>query len=564
MQFPCFNCETEMSVGDDNPTELKSNNSNNYSYSAAEMIVDNSFVQTPQQNRGRELQQRMTTTVGMLRSRRNLNRIAYHINSRTSIKLFKPRNSGARYLTRSEIIGISLSAFLSLLIASVTVYVVQTFSSTVFNNITDFLESVQSVSQMALQSSPQIHQHTPSQFLPLVSDFTWTQFTSNYLNKNPVLFHIFRPNETGIYSNIINALSGEYASHRVNIKNVNSLDFISNTCEKEVPKNSNPFQKWILKNDKKGKKKSKEEPIIEIALKDLQESINIESRLPPAIKGQDNYYISDCQAFNHMTKLKEILLRHPPVLPLHHSDLNQLVPLFNSFDPSNIWLTIALTHWNLSSSSFHTHRHSVNLLLSGRKHWVIFSPEHLPLSGFNSFENLEQWLHNPITSQSTTATSQPFEVLQEPGQAVYVPEGWYHAARSLSSSPAVSIRWQAAGEEVGNYYRYLVEGERRMRAQDYAGAVMSFKLGLSITRDVTLLQRLAAVLVLQQSHREAAALYEELLLLNPSDPRNYAHLISLILSSSDGISSMKASDILRKAAEFNLKDTVLRLSQSNF
>ena len=437
----------------------------------------------------RRSQERVTTTVGMLRSRRNLNRITYHLNSRTSIKLLKPRSSGARYLTRSEIIGISLSAFLSLLIVSVTVYVVQTFSSIVFNNITDFLETLQN---LKMESPPQVDLHSSSQFIPLASDLTWNSFTTNYLNKNPVMFEVFQSNVTGIYSNIVNAMSSEYASNRVRISSVNSmaLESISNICETKAPKHINVFQKWISKHENKN---SKEELIVDLTLKDLLEDRDIDNQILHVNKeGGESFYISDCNALNRMTKLKETLLQNPPSLPLHQSDDNKRLPLFNSFDPSNtLWLTIALDshkHPNLTSSTFHVHRNSVSLLLTGRKHWVIFSPDHLPPSGFNSFESLEQWLHNPITSQFASSTSSsssssqqvPFEVLQEAGQAIYVPEGWYHAARSLSASPAVSIRCQAAGEEVDNYYRYLVEGERRVRAQDYAGAIMSFKLGLRL------------------------------------------------------------------------------------
>ena len=58
--------------------------------------------------------------------------------------------------------------------------------------------------------------------------------------------------------------------------------------------------------------------------------------------------------------------------------------------------------------------------------------------------------------------------------------------------------------------------------------------GISIQRDITLLQRLASTLVLQNNLAEAADIYNELLLRNPSDPTSYAKLINIVLSTPTG------------------------------
>ena len=56
-------------------------------------------------------------------------------------------------------------------------------------------------------------------------------------------------------------------------------------------------------------------------------------------------------------------------------------------------------------------------------------------------------------------------------------------------------------------------------------------------RDITLLERLASVLVLQGASSEAVSVYRELMERNPSDPSNYARLLNIILSSSIGDTS---------------------------
>ena len=56
----------------------------------------------------------------------------------------------------------------------------------------------------------------------------------------------------------------------------------------------------------------------------------------------------------------------------------------------------------------------------------------LPSVGFNPHDSLEHWLQHVYPSLGSS--SRPVEVLQEEGQVLYVPEGWYHASLPSSAS----------------------------------------------------------------------------------------------------------------------------------
>ncbi|KAJ1432613.1 hypothetical protein B484DRAFT_311547, partial [Ochromonadaceae sp. CCMP2298] len=68
----------------------------------------------------------------------------------------------------------------------------------------------------------------------------------------------------------------------------------------------------------------------------------------------------------------------------------------------------------------------------GRKHWVLYPPSQVPASGFSSYENMAQWYETVYPTLPPSKHS--VEIIQEAGQLVYVPEGWYHATRTLATS----------------------------------------------------------------------------------------------------------------------------------
>ena len=71
----------------------------------------------------------------------------------------------------------------------------------------------------------------------------------------------------------------------------------------------------------------------------------------------------------------------------------------------------------------------MNLCLLGLKHWVFVPPSQ---AGFVDASAAHWW---PSRGEAGLA----FEVLQGPGDFVYVPEGWGHAVVNLADSLALAF-----------------------------------------------------------------------------------------------------------------------------
>ena len=413
----------------------------------------------------------------------------------------KARNSKARYLTKSELIGIGSSAVLSFLIVFSAMFLVQTVSWTVYNNITDLVEAIHLVfseASMRTASSRNFPQSPISHILPLSNDVSLEYFHRNYFQKNPMVFSLSRPTPS-TRENIFKTLEKKYAKQQVRAVNVYTMTDNGGQVRSSREKQSG--RSWWSKRIKRDLPATNIafQPI-EIILKDFREADTIE-QIYSATKGMkgkrteqdtNHYYLNDCEVISTMPNVKDLLKANLPTLPfqsLDNSSSQQTAEHILDWDDENICLSVGRGNITaFSGSTFHIHKHSVSVLLSGKKHWVIFPPDRIPYMGFNPYENLEQWLLTvyPRLSQATSGGSppqdnMPFEVLQQAGEAVYIPEGWYHAARTLGLE-SVSVRFQAKGEDPDNFYFYLVDGEQRLQEKDYNGAIMSFKLGINIYR----------------------------------------------------------------------------------
>lgn len=388
-----------------------------------------------------------------------------------------------------------------------------TLSPIIYDNLVDLFESLTTISDHHYKTSDE--NALISHFLPLTTDLSIENFYTNYYRKNPVLFET-SAKRMAAYAAILQLLDLEYVKVPLRISKLSALkreNFLPQ-CEEvssAVKEGSSPWKLWRRgKDDRFGQRKGEDVP--SISLKDLRaDSLAVERLLPLSKdKWEENYFVSDCQAIHKMKKIVEILRKDPISLRTEPSSSsssssstpiapsNTTVPLLESVDWERIRLTVGRGNVSrLSGSIFHAHRHSASLLLKGRKHWVIFPSDDLSPLRFNPFENLDQWLHSvypnlfspsPSTSSSTSAGNgngakrsghaMPFEVLQQEGQVLYVPEGWYHAARTVGLE-SISVHLQTVEEEPTDYFYYLIDGERKWSKEDYNGAVMAFRLGTS-------------------------------------------------------------------------------------
>eukprot|EP01034_Spumella_vulgaris_P029246 gene29246-36263_t len=250
--------------------------------------------------------------------------------------------------------------------------------------------------------------------------------------------------------------------------------------------------------------------------------------------------------------------------------------LFNNKESRVLTISKGRSKPPLSGSSFHSHKHTVNELLQGAKHWYIYPPHKFPPpSGFNPGVNVGPWMINILPTLSVE--SRPVEIIQRPGEIVYIPEGWYHATHTIrianetevdsisvshfmqedtsssSSSHATSSSGRVSGGH--NHRHYMSDGLKKEAEQDFTGAVKMYTLGLALCRDITLLQHLGDLHKRQGSYNLAEVVFREVLDRNPLDLKGYVQLVGVLLSK--GSDESKAiGEVLDRAEKFDLKEEI--------
>jgi Cupin-like domain/Tetratricopeptide repeat len=212
-----------------------------------------------------------------------------------------------------------------------------------------------------------------------------------------------------------------------------------------------------------------------------------------------------------------------------------------------------------SGSSFHYHDASWNELLYGKKQWFLYPPSKFPKVGFSPTANLNEWLASTFAGM-TDATDSPVEVIQEAGQVLYIPEGYYHATRTLSDY-SISVSGRARNTNIGTFYHYVAEGVTRMHSKDYANAIKLFRMGIAVDQNQFALYLLLAVCLETNGEvKEAEGAYKQAIGQNRGHPFAYAGLINLLLNyASDEKRSRDASMWLKEADTRGLKEKVHEL-----
>jgi tetratricopeptide (TPR) repeat protein len=148
-------------------------------------------------------------------------------------------------------------------------------------------------------------------------------------------------------------------------------------------------------------------------------------------------------------------------------------------------------------------------------------------------------------------------------QALYIPEGWYHASQT-SSDHSVSVRYSPPHELPGAFYYYLVRGDAKRAAGDYTAAVKLYRLGLALQRDITIVTHMGMALEQLGLYVEAESAYTEAVERNPRNAQHYVRLANLLVSHAVDDSSVKVGNLLQRADSFGLKEKVLLLLKDAF
>lgn len=121
-----------------------------------------------------------------------------------------------------------------------------------------------------------------------------------------------------------------------------------------------------------------------------------------------------------------------------------------------------------SAVGWHTHGEAVQMNIHGWKRWLlyprgIYPPGDGPGGGFSATD----WLK--IVYPTLAAARKPMEVVVEPGDMIYIPDGWYHAVVNLADSVAVSIQNLEAKPEAQQRFKHVsIAFVERLRESDPA------------------------------------------------------------------------------------------------
>lgn len=120
-------------------------------------------------------------------------------------------------------------------------------------------------------------------------------------------------------------------------------------------------------------------------------------------------------------------------------------------------------------------------VLQGRKRWLLFPPE-TPYESIGMVDGKPQipssiWFrdfYDKVASPSWPAEYQPVEVLQYPGETVYVPAGWPHLVLNLELTVAVTHNYASEyGPFFVKMWKEVAQDERDFALRWHSGLMKS-------------------------------------------------------------------------------------------
>lgn len=488
---------------------------------------------------------------------RDINSNSNDIRYRTSFKSTKPKQSKIRHLTYSELRGIFLATILSFVISGLLLYslfslspialrhglnVLQLFSNYISENYNDNSNNNNHNNNDATMKQQQDLKKL-SRYMGVKKDMNCSIFNEYYLQKYPVVF--LSDNRLGVHAEILDLLMNrDNADIAVELKLVEELLGFSQYFNL-TDESSNAF---VLT---------------------LDEYYRFELSMNDDIVDRNYYYsnatlISSLIHRNNINADRTTTTIFPPELSVSSSlsspsriKCSSKDNVFKKF--TNHIVSIGRNISHLSGMGFHIHKQRLNELLYGQKHWIFYKPVNIPSTGFHPQENLHDWLRD-IYPSLTMNDAQPIEILQNAGDIVYVPEGWYHATRTISDL-SISISYEPSEEEYGTYYYYLTQGNKKANAKDFKSAIKLYRLGLAIEADVNILQKLAYSYEQEGLLIDAEETYLQAIQRNPRDPYTYALLINLLITHNPKDATSNITDLLHRGETYGLKPSILKLIQ---
>jgi len=88
--------------------------------------------------------------------------------------------------------------------------------------------------------------------------------------------------------------------------------------------------------------------------------------------------------------------------------------------------------------ALHAHTEGWNALLHGRKRWFLYPPYVLPPLQYPVYKGQMEWVTTLYPQiKANPGLPQPLECIQEAGDLIFIPEGWFHATINLEETIGV-------------------------------------------------------------------------------------------------------------------------------
>lgn len=401
------------------------------------------------------------------------------------------------YLRRDQIYGILLSIALAAVISLLIVIVLGTSIPWIVKRL---MSVIRQIFNLWFKTNPVI--------LPLSANLTFSKFRANHASKKPMLF----PSNMTIQQRIevYNLLNGEYSKKRVNVDKIERLG--KGGMDEMVT--SNGKSRSFL-NFRRSKRKG------EIFSLKFFRKENFSANT------YDPYYLSESDAIQQMPRvLKQISV--PNFLSCRNKDENVYKRSSTCpFDEGKYFLSLGR---NGSGMSFHYHGESWSDLIYGKKVWFLYKASELPPMGFDPAETMSTWIERvyPRLLQK----HMPLEIIQEAGQVVYIPEGWYHSTMTFSQE-SIAVMQRSVATEFGSRAYFLKEALKMEAAFDYNAAITSITLGLQAESDPLLHHKLGELQEKVGNLNAAEKAYKEAISKNKKNPQFYISNIKMWEKSSN-------------------------------
>jgi histone arginine demethylase JMJD6 len=211
--------------------------------------------------------------------------------------------------------------------------------------------------------------------------------------------------------------------------------------------------------------------------------------------------------------------------------------------------------WPSSGIPFHVTGESWNeLLWGGATKWYIYPPDQVPCRGYNLHVAQKDWVRKAYYKNGTwnsggkdgSSLRKPMECMQQPGDILYVPTGWYHANMNCGQTVSVAsvvdvdtIDETASPKGAEAYMKMFSTALNEFKAGKETEAIQLLQRANKLTQhsnDVILYnlgRMLGHVYGSRGDSREAVATLQRCTELNPSNARCWLYICVAYLQAND-------------------------------